>query len=192
MIRVRQSARIVAVLVALVAPCGPPLAAHAGPPFPLISDRIVDAYRISLWVDPDATDDGSAAGQFWVMIQLADGSAVPAGTGAVVTIAPSDRAGERRSGSTAPVDGEAGRQFAALVMDHEGPFAVETKVSGPRGTAVVHAQVDATYDLRPPRAMIALYLLPFLLVGLLWSKLLIARGGGRDRRKRISKTEQRS
>jgi hypothetical protein len=151
------------------------LAAHSGPPFPIVSDQAAGAYKISLWVDPDATDDGSAAGQFWVMIQLADRSAVPAGTQATVTITPTDRPGVAQSRLAAPVNGEVGRQFAAVVMDHEGPFAVQASISGPRGPAVVRGQVDATYDLRPPRAMLALYVLPFLIVGFLWSKLLIAR-----------------
>jgi len=28
-------------------------------------------YKISIWTDPDATDDGSAAGKFWVMVDPA-------------------------------------------------------------------------------------------------------------------------
>ena len=44
---------------------------------------------------------------------------------------------------------------------------------GPLGEASVDAEVDATYDLRPPPLTIAVYLLPFLLVGGLWLKLLL-------------------
>jgi hypothetical protein len=60
-------------------------------------------------------------------------------------------------------------------MDHEGPFAVRVTIDGPLGSATVEAQADATYDLRPPPYMLVWYLLPFLVAGLLWTKLLIRR-----------------
>ena len=62
-------------------------------------------------------------------------------------------------------------------MDHEGRFRVRVTIAGPLGSAVRRRDVDATYDLRPPPAMIAVYLLPFLLVGFLWVKLLWRRRG---------------
>ncbi len=46
---------------------------------------------------------------------------------------------------------------------------------GSRGEAVVDADVEATYDLRPPPIMLLIYMLPFLLIGLLWLKLLLTR-----------------
>ena len=154
--------------------------AHSGPPFPVVSNRIAGAYDVSIWTDPDATDDGSAAGQFWIVLQLAqhEGS-LPDGTQATVTIEPLDRSGLTRTGRTEPVDHQLSRQFVALVMDHEGPFAVRVEVSGPLGKAEVGARVEATYDMRPPPMMVAVYLMPFLLVGFLWLKLLVRRRGTR-------------
>jgi hypothetical protein len=67
------------------------------------------------------------------------------------------------------------------VMDHAGRFAVEVTIDGPAGPASVTAEVDATYDLRPPPIMLAVYALPFVLAGLLWIRLLVKRrtvGGG--------------
>jgi hypothetical protein len=60
-------------------------------------------------------------------------------------------------------------------MDHEGRFAVRTTIEGPLGSASDDAEVDATYDLRPPPILIAVYLMPFVLVGFLWLKLLSRR-----------------
>jgi hypothetical protein len=60
-------------------------------------------------------------------------------------------------------------------MDHEGPYAVRVSIQGGAGAASVEADVEATYDLRPPRFMLAVYLTPFLLIGWLWTKLLIRR-----------------
>ncbi len=73
------------------------------------------------------------------------------------------------------------RQFAALLMDHEGPFAVHVSIDGPLGRADLDTSVDATYDARPAPALLAVFLLPFLLVGFLWGKLLLQRRRGRTR-----------
>jgi len=42
-------------VVAVFAMNGASLQAHSGPPFPIVSDRIAGAYRVSVWADPDAT-----------------------------------------------------------------------------------------------------------------------------------------
>jgi len=81
-----------------------------------------------------------------------------------------------------PVNRDSARQFAALVMDHEGPFAVGVTIEGVLGSASVDARVDATYDLRPRPALMALFIMPFVLAGFVWGKLLMkrrmhARGG---------------
>lgn len=151
------------------------VSAHSGPPFPIVSDRVAGAYQLSLWTDPDATSDGSPAGRFWVMIRQVDGGAVASDTRALITIRPLDRPGAALSAGTTVENGDVSRQFASLLMDHEGPFAVQATISGTRGSAVVEATVDATYDLRPARWLIAVYLMPFLGAGFLWIKLLIRR-----------------
>lgn len=159
-----------------------PAQAHDGPPFPIVSDSVAGPYRISIWTDPDTTDDGSPGGQFWVVIEQVDQAvSLPSATRANVSIAPLDRRGPTRTGRTAPVTDDAARQFVALVMDHEGRFAVRAAIEGPLGPAVVDAEVEATYDLRPPPIMLAVYVMPFVLVGFLWVKLLLAR-----RRSRIN------
>jgi hypothetical protein len=172
----RSGRKVGAVLVAVVL-CASPVVvvAHAGPPFPLISDRVAGPYQVSIWTDPDATDDGSAGGQFWVMIRLLDGSPLPPDTRALVTIRPADRPTSTQSVHTLAVDGDLSRQFAALLMDHEGPYRVEATITGGQGRAVLEASVDATYDLRPARWLLGLYLLPFLAVGFLWLKRLTSR-----------------
>jgi hypothetical protein len=170
-------------LVIVVAACSAVLHAHSGPPFPIIEDRIVGAYQVSLWADPDATDDQSAAGKFWVMLKAARaGQVIPAGTDVQVRIRPLDRPGDERLALAEPIAGDVSRQFAALVMDHEGPFAVVVRIDGALGAGELDAQADATYDLRPRPALMLLFIMPFVLVGIVWGKLLIkrrmhARGG---------------
>jgi len=149
--------------------------AHSGPPYPILSDQVAGAYLISVWTDPDTTDDGSPGGQFWIRIHLVDGGEVPPKTQATVSISAVDRLESARTESASPVRGDITNQFAAVEMDHEGSFGVLVKVEGPRGLATVVATVDATYDLRPSRSLLLVYLVPFVLVGLLWGRLLMRR-----------------
>jgi hypothetical protein len=150
--------------------------AHAGPPYPIVSNQLLGMYRISVWTDPDTTDDGSAGGQFWVTIEPAAASgSVPLHVNAVVTIRPLDREGVPVTAPALPMSGDVTRRFAALSMDHEGRFAVRVEVESGTGRVGVDSEVEATYDLRPSRVVLAVYLLPFLLVGSLWTLLLMRR-----------------
>jgi hypothetical protein len=161
---------------ALLGPLHAAVHAHSGPPYPIVSNRVLGAYSVSIWTDPDTTDNGSPAGQFWIELEPADGkAAIPAGTRATVAIRPLDREGPTREGRADPVKGNVARQFIALLMDHEGPFGVHLTIEGPLGRATVDSQVDATYDLRPARWLIALYLFPFVAIGALWGKVLLRR-----------------
>jgi hypothetical protein len=66
-------------------------------------------------------------------------------------------------------------------MDHEGPYTVHVEIHGSMGAATVDSMVDATYDLRPAPYMLVWYLVPFLAVGFLWTRLLLRRRTGRPR-----------
>jgi hypothetical protein len=161
-----------AVLVAIAAP----VSAHSGPPYPAISSQRVGGYLVAVWTDPDTTDDGSAQGKFWITLRAAAAAPpVAAGTHVEVSIKPSDRAGALVSARAEPVANDPSTFFAALRMDHEGPYAVHVSIAGAGGRGELDCQVDATYDLRPARWLLALYLMPFLLVALLWGKLIVAR-----------------
>ena len=150
--------------------------AHSGPPFPIVSSQAEGPYSVSIWTDPDTTDDGKAAGQFWIVLDAADGrTTIPEGTRASVAVRPLDREGAIRSGEAAPVNGAVTRQFVALLMDHEGPFGVRVTIDGPLGRAAVDSRVDATYDLRPSPWLFVLYLFPFVAAGALWTKMLLRR-----------------
>jgi hypothetical protein len=158
------------------------LDAHSGPPFPIVSNHLAGLYDISIWTDPDATDDGSAQGQFWVVLAPAKGpdgangaATIPAGTSVDVTIRATDRQAPPHTGRAAPVDGLITRQFVALRMDHEGPFSVHVLVDGPLGRAEVRSRVDATYDERPPALLLIVFAFPFVAIGVLWFRVMMRR-----------------
>jgi len=158
------------------------VSAHEGPPYPIVSDRVAGPYRISIWTDPDTTDDGSPRGQFWVRLDATQSGSLSPRTRATVAIQALDRPGPERRAVATPVRDDITNQFAALWMDHEGRFAVRVSVDGPAGGATLDSQVNATYDLRPPAYLFILYILPFVLTGLLWGRLIVkrrAQAGGR-------------
>ena len=166
---------VVRALVVMLLAVATPAMAHSGPPYPIVTDRVLGRYLVSVWTDPDTTDDGSPGGQFWVTLACATGEAIPALTRATVAIRPLDRPGPERRATAEPVRGDVGNQFAGLVLDHEGRFAVRVAIAGPLGPATTGAEVAATYDLRPPLYMLAVYLMPFVLVSLLWGRMLLRR-----------------
>jgi hypothetical protein len=157
--------------------------AHSGPPFPIVTDAVRGPYTISIWTDPDATDNGALGGQFWIVINPSGTSqSLPPDTRAVVTVEPTSNTSRTHtttiSTRTEPVRGDITNQFGAVLMDHEGPYAVHVEVTGPMGPASIDAMVEATYDLRPPPYMLVWYLFPFLLAGFLWTRLLLRRRAG--------------
>jgi hypothetical protein len=171
-----RSARAAAAPAIVVAALFHVVAAHDGPPYPIVSDRVTGPYRVSIWTDPDTTDDGSPGGQFWVRVDRADGNdRLPPETRARVSIRPLDRTGAEASAPAIAVRGDVTNQFAALVMDHEGRFAVHIAIDGPLGATQLDGEVSATYDLRPAPSLLLLYLAPFVLVGILWGRLLARR-----------------
>ena len=163
-------------LATIVAGVSTIVRAHNGPPYPIVSSYVSGAYVISVWTDPDTTDDGTPGGQFWVRLApAAAGSQIPKETRATVAIRAAGQTARELVATASPVRGDVTNQFAALVMDHEGRYAVLVSVEGPLGNATLRAEVDATYDLRPARYMLIVYLLPFVVVGLLWGRLLLRR-----------------
>ena len=172
----QRSSRMVVWLACGALACAVPASAHDGPPYPIISNQIAGAYRISVWTDPDTTDDGTPGGQFWVMFDSSSaGGTVSPDVRARVSIRPLDRSGAVESQWTEPVNDDPSRRFVVLLMDHEGSFAVHVEVESAAGRAALDSEVQATYDVRPPRIMLVLYVVPFLLVGFLWAKLLLRR-----------------
>jgi hypothetical protein len=150
--------------------------AHSGPPFPIVSNQLAGPYRVSVWTDPDATDNGTAAGRFWVMVDPERaGVAMPSDTRITVSVSPEDGGGPAKNAAAQPIEAQVSRQFVTLVMDHEGPFAVKVTIGGSLGVAEIEGRVDATYNARPTPVVLYLSLLPFALVGGLWIKLLLRR-----------------
>ena len=142
--------RITTLFALLLVACSARLLAHNGPPFPIVSDQVSGPYLVSIWTDPDTTDDGSPGGQFWVRIHLAGGAELPPETRATVSISAADRPLSAQTASALPVRGDVTNQFAALFMDHEGRFEVRIAIDGPRGSATLNSAVDRYRFMHAP------------------------------------------
>ena len=171
----RRTALLWAAAAALATPVG--LHAHNGSPFPLVSNQVTGPYRVSIWADPDASDDGTPAGTFWVLLDAAQkDTALPGETRVTLAITPRDRPGPTLAASGRLSGAQLPRRFvAALLMNHEGPFAVGLTVDGPLGSVHVDTNTDATYATRPGPIGVILSVMPFLLAGGIWLKLLLRR-----------------
>jgi len=93
----------------------------------------------------------------------------------MISVRPLDRTAPAVTARTEPVGAAVSPQFAALVLDHEGRYEVEVSVDGPLGPASVKAEIEATYELRPSPISALVYVVPFLLAGALWLKILVHR-----------------
>jgi hypothetical protein len=174
--RRRTSVGIVAACAIALCAINARLHAHNGPPFPVVTNRTVGNYLVSLWADPDASDDRDPDGRFWVLINAAAKDAVlPPDTSVKISVWPVDHPELIRT-ETATADAHDGsRRTAAFVLDHEGRFGVKATIAGAAGSAELEAVVEAQYDQRPRPFLIAVFALPFVLIGFVWLKLLLRR-----------------
>lgn len=159
---------------------GASLLAHEGPPYPIFSNRVAGNYQVSLWADPDATDDGSAAARFWVTLNPAQkGQPLPSDTEIRISIWPLDAPASVKTAKAEPVEREPSRWFAAFAIGNEGRYGVRASIDGPLGPSEVETVVNAADNRRPRPLTIILFILPFLLIGFVWVKLVLVRRGGR-------------
>jgi len=137
----RRARRAVAAAFVLLAAASPAFA-HSGPPYPAVSNQAAGRYSVAVWTDPDTTDDRSAQGKFWVTLRpAASGAPIDAATRVDVSIKPTDRPGAVQSLRAGMAKSDPLTFFAALPMDHEGPFAVHVAIDGPAGPAQVDCEV---------------------------------------------------
>jgi hypothetical protein len=155
-----------------------PANAHNGPPFPLIENRTVGPCVISLWTHPDV-----GTGTFFVFVQPVAGASVPKDLKVQIGIQPeSGRLPEVVY--VAEEDNSGGQlQYKALVQfDRDELWRVRLILQSSQSHDEVFSRVEATpvgfgkWDL-------LFFLLPFLLIALLWLR------GMSRRRNRIKRLQ---
>lgn len=158
MMSVRRASLAFACIVALVLVAGT-ASAHEGPPYPVIVDKAVGPYKLSVWADPDV-----GTGTFFTIFDTPIYHS-PSDPIVSVDVWPS-------TGRLAPQHFVSVHQpdeaYKALVQfESEEKWTVKLRVEGALGPAETQFEVPVT----PPgygRWDLLIYFGPFALVGLLW------------------------
>jgi len=146
------------------------LAAHTGPPFPIIVDKLVGPVVISLWTHPDV-----GIGTFSVFVTAPPGAAIPDDLKFDIAVQPATArlAEARYPMQRASLRGQV--QFDASVpFDAQEMWNVRIFVASQKGSGEAAASVEVT----PPglgRWDLLLFSAPFLGIGWLWFRMLMRR-----------------
>lgn len=148
--------------------------AHNGPPFPIIENRTVGPCVISLWTHPDV-----GTGAFFVFVQPVAGGIVPKDLKVQIGVQP-ENGRLPEVVYTADLDQSGGQlQYKALVeFDRDEYWRVRLVLQSSQGNGEVFSRVEAT-PIGFGKWDLLFFLLPFLLVALLWLR------GMSRRRKRL-------
>ena len=148
-----------------------PAAAHYGPPFPILVDRPVGPYLVSVWTDPNI-----GTGTFFVILEAPKGKRLSPVTRVRIGVRPvSGRLPEVLYETEAQRSRQGARYYTSVQFDQGGMWHVRCLVDGVQGGGELKADVEATPAgiLGPIGSLI--YLVPFLGVGGLWLKAVMFR-----------------
>jgi hypothetical protein len=152
---------IAAVIFILV--CHAPVAAHEGPPFPLLMDKHLGQYVVSVWADPDV-----GTGTFFIVPELPQGGAFSNDVKVEVCVRPaSGRLNEACYTAVRDDVGDRVQYQIAVPFDVQEQWQVRLVLQSSLGKAEANTNVLVT----PPglgRWELLLYLLPFIGAGFLW------------------------
>ncbi len=147
----------------IVIACDAPAAAHEGPPFPLLMDKNLGPYVVSVWADPDV-----GTGNFFIVPELPQGGALPNDVKVEVCVRPaSGRLNEACYTAVREHLRDRVQYQIGVPFDVQENWQVRLVLQSSLGKAEANANVEVT----PPglgRWELLLYLLPFIAAGFLW------------------------
>jgi hypothetical protein len=167
------AARLLPVLALVLCGLPRPASAHEGPPFPILVDREVGPYIVSVWTDPDI-----GIGTFFVVLEppAGKGSGMPARTAVRIGVQPvSGRLPEVLYEAEPQRVRYGARHYSEVKFDQGGIWRVRFLLEGSEGGGELTAEVEPTPDGTLGPFELALYLMPFLAVGFLWLKAVLRR-----------------
>ena len=165
-------ARLLLILVLALGGLPRAAAAHEGPPFPILVDRQVGPYLVSVWTDPDI-----GTGTFFVVLEPAGkGDWLPARTSVRIGVQPaSGRLPETLYEAEPQRVRYGARYYSEVKFDQGGDWRVRVLLGGSEGGGELAATVEPTPDGTLGPFELGLYLMPFLAVGFLWLKAVLRR-----------------
>src|SRR5579864_7258994 len=115
-------------------------AAHEGPPFPIVVDRVTGPYVVSVWTDPDV-----GVGTFFVILAPAPGMTLSAQHKVEVCVKPtSGRLAEACYGGSQQSMRDRVQYYAEVEFDRQEMWNVRVRITGAEGAGEVAADVEAT------------------------------------------------
>lgn len=146
--------------------------AHEGPAYPILVDRLVGSLKVSVWADPD-----TGSGTFDIYVE---GNPALSHTGALsvtVSAKAADHQGPQLTGEAELIKSEPGRLSyrTVLAFDRDVMWNVEFLFKQNNRT---EQSISLPVEVTPPgpnRWEFALFFLPFLIVGFIWVRVLLAR-----------------
>jgi hypothetical protein len=145
--------------------------AHQGPPFPILTDRRVGPYVVSVWADPDI-----GVGRFFVILEAPGGGRFSPVTWVRVAVTPaSGRLGEALYEATPQSVRRGARYLAQVRFDRGEWWHVRVIIEGAEGGGELEAEVEATPAGVIGPIGLVIYALPFLAVAGLWIRAALAR-----------------
>lgn len=143
--------------------------AHEGPPFPIIVDRQLGPYLVSVWTDPDI-----GTGTLFVVFELKEGEEMEEITSVKFGVAPSSgRLKETIYDAVTQRARNGTRYYADVEFDRGEKFTIRTLIEGEGWSDEYISQVIATPDGSVGPLTVVIYALPFLGIGILWVRAII-------------------
>ena len=161
-----------ALLVGLTLALSPlPALAHQGPPFPIVVDRRIGAYIVSVWTDPDI-----GTGTFYVILEPVAGESFTAPSAVRVAVAPLSGRLDEVVYSARPERVRRGaRYYAEVAFDRGERWRVRIVIESDGGRDELVTDVEATPDGTIGPIGLAIYSFPFVLIAVLWWRVAVAR-----------------
>lgn len=152
---------------------------HQGPPIPIIMDKEIPGYKVSIWADPDI---GPRGGTFWVLTEPLESYDDAPEPRVEVWVRPVNNRLPKATYKAERQDLRDRMQFIAQAdFDRQEMWAVGIVVHGADGkTTELNTEVEATPPGSGPWDFL-LYLSPFVLFGGLWGLGLFRRWRARNR-----------
>ncbi|MDR8391680.1 hypothetical protein NC796_11040 [Aliifodinibius sp. S!AR15-10] len=146
--------------------------AHEGPPFPIIVDKEVGPYLVSVWTDPDI-----GIGTFFVVMEPKDESAIQDDIRSVqVGVVPaSGRLDEKVYTAESQRTRNGARYMTEVEFDKGEMWKVRIILEGNGWGDELHSEVEATPDGSIGPIAVVIYALPFVGIGILWIRAIMRR-----------------
>jgi len=159
--------RRLALLLAVVT-SAPLAVAHDGPPYPILVDELIGDWTASVWADPDV-----GIGTFYFYLPETSERSWEGLTLAAIVQPTDGRLAEARHVADTAEEGQPYQRIALVDFDARGPWQIRFEIAHESAPDELLGQVSTIVDVTPPglgRVDVLWFLMPFVLIGLLWLK----------------------